>query len=303
MRLLQPPHTRSCGQCGSVTVLVVFLLPVMCIMLMLVVNIGQAVFEKIRLQQTVDMCALSAANVQAMGLNEIADLNFESETQYRIMLTQHLIPFWSTFMDGKDCTDFFEDVFEEIRKQQDDANTDYAESALDVAQWIKKLNLPETSLKSVNPNDSKLMEYKEVKGYYGFMFLVDCPCKYCLGYPSFVWNGNMAGKPERWGPHWGKQSAGSKCAVVVPWFGSVEYKIEKKKSPTTYAAFKITQRPKNFMLAPGIFGKLDELMAYAAAKPVGGSIYRGSPRYKGALWQLKDLDPAPDVDDLNKYEH
>ncbi len=295
--------TCSRSQRGSVTVLVVFLLPVMCVMLMLVVNIGQALFEKIRLQQTVDMCALSAANVQAVGLNEIADLNNEARLQYLYMLSQHVIPFWSTFSDGKNCTDFFVDVFDAIRDKQDEANEDYADAALDTAQLVKKLNLPMTTLESVNPEDSKLMEYKEVDGYYGFLFLVGCPCKYCLSYSSYTWNDNLAGKPERWGIHYGKLGPSSKCATVAPMFGSVSYKIKKKKRPTTYSAFKITQRPKNFILAAGIFGRLDKLVAYAAAKPVGGSIYQGKPTYKGVLWQLNDLDPEPDVDELSKYEH
>ncbi len=294
---------RQNAQCGSVTVLVVFLLPVMCIMLMLMVNIGQAVFEKIRLQQTVDMCALSAANVQAMGLNEIADLNFEAEFQYWSMALQHAIPFWASFSDGKNCTDFFKDVFKEILEKQDDANSDYAEAALDIAEYVKMINLPMTTLESVNPEDSKLMKYKKVSRFYFFLFLSECSCKYCPSLTSFTWNGNMAGKAEKWGLHFGKQSEGTKCSVSIPMFGSIDYKIKKKKNPTTYSAFKITQRPKRFILASGIFGKLDELVAYAAAKPVGGSIYNGKPQYKGVLWRLNDLEPAPDVDDLSEFEH
>ncbi len=296
-------HSSPCEQNGSVTVLVVFLLPVMCIMLMLVVNIGQAIFEKIRLQQTVDMCALSAANVQAMGLNEIAELNFDSLEQYGYMVLYHAKPYWNSIMDGMSCTNFFEKVFQAIRRKQDEANTDYAKSALRVAQWVKYLNLPSTTLESVNPKDSKLMEYESKSGPYFYLFLVPCSCKYCSPLPGYMWNDGAAGDAKRWGLHNGKIGPMVQCAMFAPWGGTVDYMIKKKKNPTTYSAFKITQRPKNFILASGIFGKLDTLVAYAAAKPVGGSIQKFSPKYKGVLWKLNELSPRPDVDELQNFEH
>ena len=49
------------GERGSVTVFVALMLPILALMIFLVVNIGQLVFEKIRLQNTADACALSAA--------------------------------------------------------------------------------------------------------------------------------------------------------------------------------------------------------------------------------------------------
>jgi len=52
-----------------------FFVQIAAIFVILLGDMSQLVFEKIKLQQTVDEAALAAANIQAIGLNEIADLN------------------------------------------------------------------------------------------------------------------------------------------------------------------------------------------------------------------------------------
>ena len=61
-----PPRLIG-NQKGSIIVMIAFLLPVMLLMLAMIVNISQLVFTKIKLQNTVDACALVAADVDRRG--------------------------------------------------------------------------------------------------------------------------------------------------------------------------------------------------------------------------------------------
>lgn len=64
-------------QRGQTTIFVALSAMVLVCFLAFMVNLGQLVHDRILTQNVADMVALSAANVQAAGLNEIADLNME----------------------------------------------------------------------------------------------------------------------------------------------------------------------------------------------------------------------------------
>lgn len=305
------PHLST--EHGSTTVLVVFLLPIMVIMMLLLANVGQAVFEKLRLQNTADAAALSAASVQAAGLNEIADLNFAWELEYFKMLRIILPPtFWDSYNDGNSCYNYFKDVFKEINKYQDDANEEYAEDALEIAEKVVEANLPSASIESVNPEDDKLMEYSDGDEMTVFFLYricmccscgVGCACSCCPTWPTVMWNDSTAGSKKFDLPHDGRLPKPN-TGILLPGFpGTVKVKIRKEDSPTTYSAFKVTQPEKDFIFAGSLFGKLEELTAYAAAKPTGGDIYNMEPNYFPIMTRLADLEPRPDVDDLEKFEH
>lgn len=297
---------------GSITVYAVFLLPIMLMMCLLLANVGQAIFEKVRLQNTVDAAALAAATVQSAGLNEIADLNFEIDLEYYKMLL-YLVsaPFWDSYSDGKACVDYFDEVFEKLRDYQDEANEDYAEKAQSIAQRVVEDNLPKATLTSVRENDDQLCEFEdpEERNWY-FIFRicsccscgVGCACSCCPSLPVCTWDDNRAGSKKYRLPHDGRQWQVN-TGIPIPMFGTVSTKREKKETPTTYAAFKITQPATDFILASGVFGQLEELTAYAAAKPAGGTVYDGKPEYKPIMVLLRSLDPRPDIDDLNQFEH
>lgn len=303
---------RNQAQQGSITVYAVFLLPIMLLMCLMLANVGQAIFEKVRLQNTVDAAALAAATVQSVGLNEIADLSFEIDMEYYKFLTILITaPIWYSYNDGRSCVDYFEDVFQALWDYQDEANEHYAEQAQRVAQSVARTNLPQATLTSVRENDDQLCEFEDpVERPWFFLWRIcsccpcgiHCQCECCPVLPTVQWMDSKAGAEEYRMSHDGRMSS-PRSGIPLPMFGSIETKREKKETPTTYAAFKLTQPAKSFILAGGVFGQLEELTAYAAAKPTGGNVFDGDPSYKPIMVLLRDLDPRPDIQELSRYEH
>jgi len=78
-------RTKRCflNENGASVLFIVVSLPVMFTLILLTINIGQMIFDRIRLQTTVDACALAGAARQSTGLNEIADLNISAVTEFR----------------------------------------------------------------------------------------------------------------------------------------------------------------------------------------------------------------------------
>jgi len=309
--------TLPSGQEGSITVMTALLMPTLVLMIMLVMNIGQLVFEKIRLQNVVDAVAYSAATVQAAGLNEIADLNKSAKKEYfkllEILAKTLSTPFKS-HSDGKNTVSFYKQVFDNIREYQDDANKDYARKAMNIARKVKKANLDEqgvkdVTLRSLNPKSSldspgKLMEYSKKTGYVGYLYWSSAPCvpKPCQR-SATKWNDQMAGDAKFEGKHDGTMTTTVNSIAQLPGFGTVKYKISKKNSPTTYSAFELSWAPHDLVLGPDIFGRTEKLKAYAAAMPTGGKVVDGKPKYTVVLAQLGKLNPKPKADNLSKVLH
>jgi hypothetical protein len=312
-RAARPPR----GQEGSITVMFAFFLPVLALMIMLTLDIAQLVFEKIRLQNVADACAYSAATVQAAGLNEIADLNRSAMLEYgklwMIMIKSYATPF-QNITDGESAVQYYQKVFDKIREYQDDANKDFAAKALDVAEKVKKLNLDDkgikdVSIRSINPrssqgNPGKLMEYRENTGVVTYMYWLSVPCvpKPCMR-QAMSWNDMTAGDERYEGPHDGTMTTTVNSVSQMPGVGSVTYTIAKNSSPKTYSAFELKHAPHDLILAPSVFGRTEELRAYAAAMPTGGNVEWGSAQYKAALVRMDRLDPKPNVNDLSKVLH
>lgn len=303
---------------GSVTVLVTLLLPTFLLMVFLVLNIGQLVFEKIRLQNTADACALSAAAVQAAGLNEIAEVNFWSKDHVYVIAKAVMevsmgMP-WLNQGTAQSAVNYYKEVFKALRKYQDDANTYYAKQAMSIAKAVKKANLDDigiksVTIKSINPKSSlsapgKLMEYKtHTKSVQYAYVLSESEPPFCTIVMALNWSDAMAGDKKHYGLHMGA-SPTAVCGLG-PGTGTAqfEYKISKKSTPMTYVAFKLTQESKDFVLAGSVFGRMEKMTAYAAAMPTGGNVEKGKPKYKAVLVRLAKLRPKPDVSDLDDVLH
>lgn len=304
-------------QRGSVTVFVALMLPILALMIFLVVNIGQLVFEKIRLQNTADACALSAAAAQSAGLNEIAELNFWSTT-YVINLVRTVMAMtsaspWQSQGTADSAVNFYKGVFEAIRDYQDKANKDYAKSALDIAKAVKKENLDKrgitgVTIESINPrasfnNPKNLMEYKTSKESVSYTTMTATAIPpFCILYTVTTWNDASAGDKKHIGPYLGWMITASCVAGISTGTAQYDYKISKKSKPMTYSAFKLTQEAKDFVIAGSVFGRMDKMTAYAAAMPTGGNVENGKPQYKPVLVRLSKLDPKPNID-LDKVLH
>ncbi|NCC25001.1 MAG: hypothetical protein EOM25_07355 [Deltaproteobacteria bacterium] len=75
--LAPKPRRFLPGQSGQTTVFLALSMMVFICFLAFMVDVGQLVHDKILTQNAADMIALSGANVQAAGMNELADLNWE----------------------------------------------------------------------------------------------------------------------------------------------------------------------------------------------------------------------------------
>lgn len=318
------------NQTGGSTVFIVLLMAGMFVFVILVINVGQLVFERIRLQTTVDNCAIAAATVQAAGLNEIADLNWEASNEFR--LAQNNLMSRGVFYNKGNANrvfHFHERVLYYINQYRTDANYFFARQAQSIAQSVKQLNLPNSYLFSIAPasQSSKLIANHEIEERSVYYRYYTASCSKCTSSP--VRANTYSKNPQQ---VWGSIS-------TTPRFPSnrTASKYEKKKllrkwkkaTPNqTYAAFGLTQEIKPFLLGDLMFNlrgadlppgtpqqyrsyinryrtkvTMPKMTVYAAAKPTGGDIYAGSPNYKPILYQLKKLYPRPNLANLRKYEH
>lgn len=288
-----PPRglaTHLLSERGSITVLVAFLIPIMVLLIALVLNIGQLLFEKIRLQNTVDACALAAATVQSVGLNEIADLNNELEREYGNLKNKILAPptIWHNMNQGLRALNYYRSVFSHIRRYQERANRSYATRAKQIAVKVMGINKPagcSWSLKSdiaARLTGYRIMPPRSVS----FMY-VPGSCKKCPPIPTTKWSNARAGTPAYIGPwpwyiHDGRYPSIRQALPPLPYVTSVRVRI-KKSGQTTYSAFELTQEPGSFVLGGRLFGRTPVLRASAAAKPAGGHIYDCKPYYSPVM--------------------
>lgn len=273
----------SLSQRGSVTVAIAFLLPVMLLMVALIVNINQLIFTKIRLQNTVDACALSAAAVQAAGLNEIADLNremaMEHETAARILQSG----IWRNFGQAARAAGFFRNgsngVLDHIRAYQERANSRYAEKAEDTAQYVKALNFPETTLVS-QKNAVPLAILTEVPKRTRVFFYTE---SYSKGSPRQTLNWQDPGRRDFADNRRGDYVILARRKTSRSTQFTMPERVVKRSTASTYVDYEITLPTGSFALAGGIFGPFPELRARAAAKPAAGNVYHGEPEYRAVL--------------------
>ncbi len=274
------PFDKS-AQRGSITVLIAFLLPVMLLMLALVVNISQLVFTKIKLQNTVDACALSAAAVQAAGLNEIADLNMEMAYENQKAGSFLSSGIWYNYQQAAAAKDFFYNssngVIDWIRRYQSQANQSYAEDAERVAQKVKQLNLPKSIL-TAKHTTGRLTYLKEHFYEAGFMY-------YSASYPD-----DPPVLTQHWfnpdDPRFAEAHDGRlrlPAQRMTPLYDSFQILEKTEKKTPTYVNYDIMLPAHPFMLADAIFRGVPALRATAAARPAGGNIFHQRPSYGAVL--------------------
>ncbi|MDM8555198.1 Tad domain-containing protein [Desulfococcaceae bacterium HSG7] len=274
-----------CSQKGSMTVLVGLILPILILMVILVANIGQLVFEKIRLQNTVDMCALAGATVQSAGLNEIADLNWEMQNEHRNIMTILLTQIWYNKMEADRAIRFFYNgyngVLDHIYRYQMDANKDYALYAWDIAQKVKDENLPDSTLvrKKINTQLASFKIHKNTVSY--TYYTSDCPWPYCVPVPTQWWM--RPDDPRYYAPHKGNYILPQKRIAPMPGFDSLPERIEKTSQASVI--YELHQPSKEFSMGKKLFKPMPALTAYAAAKPAGGHTLNCDPSYRAELFK------------------
>lgn len=123
-------------QRGQTTIFVALSAMVLVCFLAFMVNVGQLVHDKILAQNIADMVALSAANVQAAGLNEIADLNMEYFALERDLKRWLLAGTWVNAGAAQGLVSFFTNFMSINANMQQAASTIYAGSAHAVAYRV-----------------------------------------------------------------------------------------------------------------------------------------------------------------------
>jgi hypothetical protein len=136
---------------GQSSVLIAMTAVVFIAFLAFLANIGQVIHDKMLTQAVADAAVLSAANVQAVGMNEIADLNAEIDkladeckedfetANNDFEITQG----WATYNYYSTQIDYLHDL-------QDEANEDFAEMASAAAQKI--VDLHNEKYQNLHPN-------------------------------------------------------------------------------------------------------------------------------------------------------
>ncbi len=272
------------SQQGSITVVIAFLLPVMLLMVALIVNINQLVFSKIKLQNTVDACALSAAAVQAAGLNEIADLNHEMAKEHSTASRLLRRGAWRSYAQARKACNFFYNkygtgVINYIRSYQDRTNRRYAKLADQVARHVKKLNFPQSNLIAKRTTNA-LTTLRPAKKTIRFRYYAAyCDPEKCRLKKVLLWRdpGRRDFKDRRNGI---VRSVSYRTWLRRRSFSPPE---RVRKSTRTYVDYEISLTPGRFLLADKIFGGVPHLKARAAAKPAGGHVYEKHPDYTAVL--------------------
>jgi len=321
---------RNCGRVtnerGSVTIFITILIPVLLTLIILIADIGQLIFERIRLQTTVDACALSAATVQAVGLNEIADLNHEAFIEYWKVRRILASGVWYSRSEAQKVVRFYDNVFKALTKYRKEANRRFARQAWDQALQVQVQNLPKATLRRVSGGSwSQLIQFREeLKDVHYICYTASCFL--CSPVPTQHWYDPDI--PEFYGRHDGSYSLPGKR--TVPLLGNHEYAVRWRKvtPPVTYAALELRQQSKGFILGNRLFDmtsplnwraipreyqpyirslrvrmRMPEMVAYAAAKPTGGDVFNMDPGYQPILTLLRELAPQPQISNIDQMEH
>jgi len=299
---------------GAGMIYMAFFVQIAAIFIILLGDMSQIVFEKIKLQQTVDEAALAAANIQAVGLNEIADLNraavLEHETAKQALSD---IPNpWYVKAYPEIVSRYHDVVLRTIDFYRRDSNVRFASLAHDYAEDVVRNNLPGTPavLSQVGGmSSSQLTEFAHVKQspityryYASFCSSWGSPCT-----TASIWLGPPAGTSTQREAYFKRRNISTVPAyATAPTIGVYNPDVRWIKSParTTYAAYKLETPRKRFAVGNTFLKQFfPKLTVYAAAKPTGGNIYDMTPDYVARLTHMVALRPSPAVPNLRQVDH
>ena len=293
-------------QKGQTTVFVALSMMVLVCFLAFMVNLGQMVHDRILTQEVADMIALSAANVQAAGLNEIADLNFayrQLETDLYINL---LAGPWANAGEAQNCTQWYKDGMKLNADLQQNVNQYFAYAAHAVAGlmllWYNKeygWDRPFVAIPWIHYKYP--MQYLTAVESVGTRF---CPYSHYVPVP-------FAAGPARYFMRLRPISFYISVAKGLPIGAGVStwssYNNKDDRVAAYYRVLVFRTKSKAFMNLPdfGFDVKLPMIWAMSLAMPTGGNVEKGQPKYfarfapVGTEFQF-DL-PMPYVRD--KFKH
>jgi Putative Flp pilus-assembly TadE/G-like len=280
---------RLRGARGQTTPFVLSLLMMLTLLVAVVVNVGQVVNRRIALQTLADAGAYTGASELGVGFNHLARLNSYLHTAYEIVKigTGHYtfgfstcttVAGWATCnsIDGVDdaLIGAWEVISTVIKVIFVATDITYAIRAHTRAEFNSDWNAGD-----LFPGEVDLMSYSEGGDQ----------DEYELGLagtrnPYLVAEFEGVDETRYWYGH-GCNMFDAFC------FRTQTFEKWYKKSddrPVTFV-WVATAPETDFLMFPKIFGKIPEMKAAAAARPVGGNIEEGEAEYKVKLEMLEDV--------------
>lgn len=282
---------RLAGDCrGQVTLFFILCLGVMVMLLAFLVNLGQVLHEKILVQTVADMAALSAANVQAAGLNEIADLNTEWH-QLHLDCQRNVNGRTFRGRDGRA-------MFERYRYWMEDRTLSMMKSA--AGRYAG--HAWEAAARTVDWFSARYgRQFRwDTVGHttYPYDVLTDVGGEGRWG--AFWWDFAHC-VPSKWHPcpnfrrpyytfHWRQpRSGGIYNAASADW-DSYAPRASKALETPTYFRVRVWQASKTpFLWLERFRVNVPQVEAYALAEPTGGDIGNLDPGYRARLMPLRTI--------------
>lgn len=285
---MAPSLNRLRTSSGQISIYLAFMLVPMFLFFFVMLNVGQLVFERMHLQVAADAGALAGASVQALGLNEIADVNAQLQALFwrtqalvsppRIWCPPHEWPEWPGQPIAHQRAEF--------QWQHDyvvqGVSPIAASKAREVADRTVVLNLPGARPAiEFGSQQTALASFEIVPGRLEWLY---------------------------WNPGCPPCPGGLGCAGVS-WAGTQVNAWLTKTSVTTFS-LGVIQEPKPVLTAPGLFEALagtvmqiPVMQAVAAAKPEGGFVLAGNPEYRARLILASDATLPPSITSPERLRH
>ncbi len=282
-----PARRLARDQRGQTTIFLALSMMVLVLFLAFMVNVGQLVHDRILTQVVADSCALSAANVQAVGLNEVADLNWECQALMDELQDALKLRFWDKSVnDMIDYYDFWMDMNREMQQVMLQVFAVLAHmAALNTVSWYnKKYGKQFGMLPLIHPRypGFKLCPvepYEEV-----LEWTQHYPCSLpCPPLPTYTFAGLRLNFLPPIGPI-------PKTGVAFPMSRVIKGRTRKDINVETYYRVMVTrdEHPAFVnMKRWGFDAKVPEMVAFALAMPTGGSIDDQDPSYVARMVPLK----------------
>lgn len=277
----------SRDQRGQTTVFLALSMFVLVLFLAFMVNVGQLVHDRILTQIVADSCALSAANVQAVGLNEVADLNYECQALMDELKDALKLRFWDKSV--KDMIKYYDQWMEINRQLQDISLHTFAVlahmAALNNVSWYnKKYGKQFAMVPLVHPRypGFKLCPvepYEEI-----LEWTQHYPCSLpCPPLPVYTFGGIRLNYLPPIGPL-------IKTGIPLPMAQVIKGRTRKDVNVETYYRVMVTRKQHPAfvnMKRWGFDAKVPQMVAFALAMPTGGSIDDQEPEYVARMVPLK----------------
>lgn len=287
MGMVRSGWARRLGrdQRGQTTVFLALSMMVLVMFLAFMVNVGQLVHDRILTQIVADSCALSGATVQAVGLNEVADLNWECQLLMDELNQALSLKFWDrTVRDLIDYYVFWMDLNRELQQAMLQAFAMLSHVAvLNTVSWYnKKYGKQFAVVPLIHPKypGFKLCPVEPWEELIQWDQIIPCSLP-CPPLPTFTFGGT------RWLPAIGPFV---KTGVPIHLAQVIKGRTRKDVEVATYYRVMVTRdaHPAFVNLKKwGFDVEVPEMYAFALAMPTGGSIDDTSPTYVARLVPLR----------------